>query len=81
MPLKEYRGVTYPSFLCHSWILWLWRKFMCPKNIHLLDECASLDDHFLSCDACNLEIHIANFDDTYVEKGNKNGKGSTTSNK
>ena len=26
--------------------------------------------HFLSCDACNLEIHIANFDDTYVdEKG------------
>ena len=35
-----------------------------------LDNIPDLETHFLSCDACNLEIHIANFDDTYVdEKG------------
>ena len=70
MPLEKYRGVTYPHFLDYAWVRWLWKRWMCPKNKHLLDECADLETHFLSCDACNLEIHIANFDDTYVdEKG------------
>ena len=64
----KFRGITYFHFLGHEWIYWLWKKWFCPKNIHLLDECESGDDHYLSCDACNLEVHIDRFDETYVEK-------------
>ncbi len=58
----KYHGITYPSFL--TWKIWkwavfpLWKKFMCSKNIHLFDECASLE-HILHCDACGLGVHIS----------------------
>lgn len=56
--MDDYRGITYPHFLCRRPILWLWKKWMCCRNIHLLDECASPDDHSLVCDACDLSIYI-----------------------
>ena len=63
----KYRGITYFDFLSYDWTLWLWKKLFCPRNIHLFDECESYG-HYLSCDACHLEVHIAKFDDTYVGK-------------
>jgi acetone carboxylase gamma subunit len=54
----KYIGITYPKILANKLVWWLWRRFMCPNNKHLLDECASLDDWYLSCDACGLEVHI-----------------------
>ena len=64
----KFRGITYFDFLDHEWIQKLWKRWFCPKNIHLLDECESPDDHYLNCDACDLMIHIDKFDETYVEK-------------
>lgn len=67
----DYRGITYGSFLIRwRWQYWLWRKLMCRKNIHLLDEVLSSSGdpwpHYLVCDACQLMIHVDRFDDTYV---------------
>jgi hypothetical protein len=56
--MSNYYGITYPKILCKNWILKLWKRFMCSRNRHLLDECWSLDDHYLSCDACDLSIGI-----------------------
>lgn len=62
MKRSSYAGLTYPSFL--EWKIWrktvihLWRKFLCTRNIHMLDECESLE-HYLHCDACGLRVHIA----------------------
>uniref|UniRef100_A0A6M3J039 Uncharacterized protein n=1 Tax=viral metagenome TaxID=1070528 RepID=A0A6M3J039_9ZZZZ len=63
---NNYYGISYPKFLRHKIILKLWRKLMCKRGRHLLDECWSLDDWCLSCDACDLEIHIDKIDDKYV---------------
>lgn len=56
--LGRYVGLTYPRFLCWRPIRALWRRFMCPKKMHLFDEVAS-SEHFLVCDACELNVHIA----------------------
>lgn len=63
MNKSKYRGVTYPHFLGYRLIYWLWKKWVCPRNIHLLDECESPDDHYLVCDACGLAIHIERFEE------------------
>lgn len=57
----EWLGVTYPApkFLQVEWFWNLWAKVMCPHGYHLLDECQSLEDHTLYCDACDLDIPIA----------------------
>lgn len=60
--LNRYVGLTYPHFL--NWKIWqqtihkLWKKFLCPKHIHLFDETASIE-HTLDCSACELRVHIA----------------------
>ncbi len=56
--MSEYRGITYFKFLDNKFFRYLFKKYFCPKNIHLFDETASLEDHYLSCDACGLEVHI-----------------------
>ena len=33
------------------------------KNIHLFDECESLDDHHLYCDACGLSVNIESIEE------------------
>jgi hypothetical protein len=63
-----YYGITYPKILARKTIQWLWKRYMCPKGKHLLDEVWSQDDWYLSCDACNLMINIRRVDDTHVEK-------------
>ena len=55
----KYIGITYPDIFYGRIRLWLWRRFMCPKNKHLFDEVWTSDeDHYLYCDACEMEIHI-----------------------
>jgi hypothetical protein len=53
-----YKGLTYPKILANRIVWWFWKKYMCPKGKHLLDECWSPPNWYLSCDACNLEVHI-----------------------
>ena len=57
----KWLGVTYPvpHIFQVSWFWNLWAKFMCPHGWHLLDECQSVESHSLYCDACDLDIPIA----------------------
>jgi len=57
---EKWYGITYPlpQVLQTKWLWRLWSKVMCPHGWHLLDECQSLDDHSLHCDACGLDIPI-----------------------
>jgi hypothetical protein len=69
---RKYRGITYMGWLlCHGWILWLWKKFLCVRHIHLFDECESQEDHYLHCDACEFGVDIKSFDDMYVDESIK----------
>jgi len=54
---EEYIGITYPAILGKRPIRSIWKKFMCPKNIHIFDEVLS-DHHYLICDACNFKVDI-----------------------
>lgn len=50
----KYRGMTYPWFLRFKLVQAFWRRFMCPKEIHLFDEVLSGGSpwhHYLVCDA------------------------------
>ena len=57
------------------WRLWwpsfalpLWRVLFCRRRIHLFDECtSSTGTWYLSCDACDLMVHIASVEGTYVD--------------
>lgn len=67
MRINPYRGFTYPKVFANKLVWWLWKKYMCSKQKHLLDECRSIDDWYLSCDACGIEIHINKVDETYCD--------------
>lgn len=47
------------------WLLPLWRRFKCPKNIHAFDEVGSLNRNYLYCDACQLVVEITFVDTQY----------------
>ena len=55
---QRYVGLTYPRLLEWKVIHSLWKKFLCPKHIHLFDETLS-SEHTLNCSACGLVVHIA----------------------
>ena len=59
MKTNEYKGFSYPKCLQNKLIWYLWKRFQCPKGNHLWDEVLSLDNHYLSCDACGEEIQIS----------------------
>ena len=61
--MNNYRGITYFKFLDNRFFHWLFKKYFCKKNIHLFDECESLDDHSLYCDACGLTVEIARIEE------------------
>ena len=52
--------ISYPLgiYRIPDFVYRLWKRFMCPRGYHLLDEVISTD-HYLACDACDLEIGIA----------------------
>ncbi len=61
--MNNYRGITYFKFLDNRFSHWLFKKYFCGKNIHLFDECESLDDHTLYCDACGLTVNIESIEE------------------
>lgn len=65
--LTSYQGLTHgiPSW---GWLMWLRRKILCPQKIHTYDEVWSSGRHYLSCDACGLEIHINRVNYGYVQQ-------------
>ena len=67
----KYYGITYPSIFTKKPIKWLWRKFCCKRQWHLWDEVKSDPDHYLVCDACQLEVFIERIDTTYLIKKEK----------
>ena len=65
--MSPYEGITYPRIFYNRVFRWFWKKYMCPKNKHLLDECWSPPDWYLFCDVCNLEIHISKINKEYCK--------------
>jgi len=56
--MSRYVGLTYPKIFQNRLARAVWKRFLCTRNMHLLDECASAE-HTLECDACELRVHIA----------------------
>lgn len=63
--IKKYIGITHPlsgndiDEDDHNLILEAWKHANCPQGIHLWDEVYTSDkDHYLICDACEIEVHI-----------------------
>ena len=59
--MKEpFYDVTYPFWWIYlpDWFYRLWKKCMCPRGFHLLDEVMSVESHYLICDGCGIEIKI-----------------------
>lgn len=66
--MNVYDGFTYPSIFYRWPFRWFWKKYMCPQNKHLLDEVWSDSNWYLSCDVCNLEIHISKINKEYYDE-------------
>ena len=58
----NYHGITHAV---PSWLLPIWKKSFCRKNIHAFDEVGGQDMNYLSCDACGLMVNIESVDTTY----------------
>lgn len=61
--INHYVGITHPikeieDKESQELILAAWKMTNCINGIHLFDECLSIDNHYLYCDACGIEVHI-----------------------
>jgi hypothetical protein len=62
--INKYIGITNPitgdgiSEKEYNLILESWKYSNCVNGIHLFDEVWSDNNHYLSCDACGMEVHI-----------------------
>jgi len=75
---KKYWGLTYPAFLAKWPFSWLWKWYMCPRDVHLLDEvlspCTEADkragfyENYLSCDICGVSVERGWVDVKYMDK-------------
>ena len=65
--MKDYYGITHALPL---WLLPLWKRTMCKRNVHVFDEVVSgwgeHDEHYLVCDACELLVNIDSIEDEWV---------------
>lgn len=55
----KFCGIAYPRWYDYEF----WRSEMCPRGMHLFDECLSGGSgesmsHYLVCDACQLMVAI-----------------------
>ncbi len=57
--LEGYQGFTYTNWSSILHRLGLWKRWFCPVGSHLWDECLSSTGHYMVCDACDIEIVIA----------------------
>ena len=66
----DYYGLTHPARNSKV-ALFLWQKFLCPKNMHAFDEVWSPAHgvgkmNYLSCDACGLAVYISGISEKYA---------------
>lgn len=63
--INHYIGITHPisgnivDNKHKELVFEAWRRTNCPNGIHLFDEVLSNNDHYLHCDACGIDVHIA----------------------
>lgn len=69
----NYWGITYPHVFRFRLIRWVWKKINCKRGMHLFDEVQNTsvyisqeDEHYLTCDACNLIINVTTIDRSYI---------------
>jgi hypothetical protein len=54
---EHYKGYTHPHL--PLFMLPVWKRFMCVKEMHLWDEVASsLAGNYFVCDACHISVGI-----------------------
>ena len=63
----NYYGFTYPKMFSFKLILWVWKKINCNRNIHLFVEVWGPEQHYLTCDACNLIVNITTISEEYTD--------------
>lgn len=58
--INKYVGITHPvgdivevKEFCEAW-----KASNCKQGIHVFDEVWSLENHYLHCDVCEMEVHI-----------------------
>jgi len=59
--INSYIGITHPitdDLLEKEDFCKAWKKANCVNGIHLFDECWSLEEHFLHCDVCGMDVYI-----------------------
>ena len=56
---EDWLGVSYPYVFQNIFVWKLWKNLFCPMGWHLFDEVQSIDEHYLSCDACDAMVHIS----------------------
>ncbi len=59
--INKFIGITHPlgDVLDEDVFCEAWKQANCRYGIHVFDEVHSLEDHYLHCDACNMEVHIS----------------------
>ena len=59
--INKYIGITHPlndDLLELKEFCEAWKASNCLKGIHAFDEVHSLENHYLHCDVCEMEVHI-----------------------
>lgn len=59
---NKYVGITHPlsdDIIDNETFIEAWKKTNCIIGIHAFDEVWSLEDHYLYCDICGMEVHIS----------------------
>jgi hypothetical protein len=67
---NRYQGITHgvpDKLIMDESFCIRWKKERCSNGIHLWDEVLSDDEHYLSCDVCNLVVNIRSIDKSWVE--------------
>lgn len=55
---NKYVGITHDKIPKMESFNDSWKMLNCSKGCHLFDEVWSIDDHYLYCDVCGMEVHI-----------------------
>ena len=68
--VSQYEGITHEIpdyFIKDERFCKVWKENKCSQGIHAFDEVWTGEDHYLSCDVCNLIVYIDRIDKSWVE--------------
>ena len=57
--MDKWLGITYPSIFGNAFVWAIWARLFCRRGWHLWDEVLSIESHSLFCDACELDLEVA----------------------